>query len=81
MTKKNININIPNIDKIRELRRSRRKNHLKFPLLGFLLLVVGILWLLNDLQVINIQVQNLSWWPIIIILVSLGIISKRLKIS
>jgi hypothetical protein len=41
----------------------------KFPTFPVLLLVVGILWLLSELQVITVAIP---WWPVILIIVSLG---------
>jgi len=39
-----------------------------------LLLIVGILWLLADLNIIGF---TLPWWPIIIILLSIGMIKHH----
>jgi hypothetical protein len=47
----------------------------RFPTLAFILLVVGILWLLNDLKII---VVDIPWIPLALIAVSLGMISNRL---
>lgn len=46
----------------------------KFPVLGFILLAVGIVWLLNDLQLISIDIP---WIPVILIIIAIGIIVNR----
>ena len=50
------------------------KNKKRFPILGILLLILGILWLLTELKVFTL---NMSWWPIIIIIVAIGMIYNR----
>ena len=48
-----------------------------FPTFAVLLLVLGILWLLSDLNVI---VVNIPWWPVILIVIASGwIIDHFLK--
>lgn len=46
----------------------------RFPTLAVVLLIVGILWLLNDL---NIFVIDIPWIPIALIAVSAGMIFNR----
>lgn len=46
----------------------------KFPTLAIGLLVVGIIWLLNDLEIISIDIP---WIPVVLIVISLGMISNR----
>ena len=46
----------------------------KFPTLAVGLLVVGVLWLLTELEVLMI---NVPWIPIILIVVSLGMVLNR----
>lgn len=41
----------------------------KFPTVAVILLAVGILWLLNDMQVLTI---NIPWWPVILIIIAVG---------
>ena len=40
-----------------------------FPTFAVLLLIVGVLWLLSEINVITISVP---WWPVILIVISLG---------
>ncbi|MBR9678079.1 MAG: hypothetical protein GOU97_02190 [Nanoarchaeota archaeon] len=37
------------------------------------LLLIGVLWLLSDLKVIAL---NLPWWPILLIVVAMGLLMK-----
>ena len=46
----------------------------KFPVLGILLLILGILWLLTELNVFTLRI---SWWPIIIIVVAVGMVYNK----
>ena len=55
-----------------ELRVSTRR--FRFPSLAAGLLVVGVIWLLNDLNIISI---NIPWIPIIVIIIAVGMISNR----
>ena len=41
----------------------------RFPTFAVILLVVGILWLLNELNVLAV---NIPWWPVILIIVAIG---------
>lgn len=45
-----------------------------FPFLGFFLLVIGILWLLQSLGLINTEIP---WWPVILILLGIWLIFNR----
>lgn len=47
----------------------------KFPTLGFILLVLALLWLLSDLEV---MVVDIPWFPVILIIIALGMIYNRL---
>ena len=47
----------------------------KFPTFGVLLLVFGLIWLLNDLNMIQVDVP---WIPIVIVIIALGMIYNRL---
>ncbi len=46
----------------------------KFPVLGVLLLTVGIVWLLAELKVIVI---DFPWIPVVLIVIAVGIIWNR----
>lgn len=46
----------------------------KFPTLAVILLVIGLIWLLNDTNVITI---NIPWIPVILILIAIGMIFNR----
>ncbi|MBW2966701.1 hypothetical protein KY342_06380 [Candidatus Woesearchaeota archaeon] len=46
----------------------------KFPTFPVILLVVGVLWLLTELNVIAI---NIPWWPVILIIIALGWIVNK----
>jgi len=47
-----------------------------FPTLAVILLAVGVIWLLNELKVFDFE---LPWWPIILIIIALGMIYNRFK--
>jgi len=53
----------------------RRKT--RFPTFAVILLIVGLLWLLNELKVITI---NIPWIPIILIIIAIGMIINRYKV-
>ncbi|MEK6849945.1 MAG: hypothetical protein AABX85_00025 [Nanoarchaeota archaeon] len=46
----------------------------KFPILAVILLVIGLSWLLNDLNIISIDIP---WIPVIIIVIAIGMIFNR----
>jgi len=46
----------------------------KFPMLAVILLVVGLLWLLNELKVLVI---NVPWVPLILVIAAIGMIVNR----
>lgn len=46
----------------------------RFPTFAWILLVVGILWLLNELGTISIDIP---WIPIIVIVIALGMIINK----
>lgn len=50
------------------------KMKIKFPTLAVILLVVGIVWLFNDLNLISIDIP---WIPVILIIVAIGLIMNR----
>ncbi|MFH1248905.1 MAG: hypothetical protein V1660_02030 [archaeon] len=45
-----------------------------FPTFAVVLLAIGIIWLLNDLKIIAI---NIPWIPAILIIVAIGLIANR----
>ena len=47
-----------------------------FPTFAVVLLVVGIIWLLNDLNIIMV---NIPWVPVVLIIVAIGMIYNRFK--
>lgn len=51
-------------------RFSRRKNRV-FPLAGVILLIIGIVWLLNEL---NIFMISIPWVPLVLIVIAISII-------
>ncbi len=46
----------------------------RFPTFAVILLVIGIVWLLNDLNVFSI---NLPWIPAILVIIAIGMIVNR----
>ena len=46
----------------------------RFPTFAVILLAVGLIWLLNDLNVIAV---NVPWIPLIIVIVAIGMIFNR----
>jgi len=51
-----------------------RKNYKKFPTFAWILLVVGVLWLLGDLGLIGIDIP---WVPVIVIVIAIGLIVNK----
>jgi hypothetical protein len=41
----------------------------KFPTFAILLIVIGVLWLLNDLNILAIKIP---WFPIVLIIIGFG---------
>jgi hypothetical protein len=50
------------------------KKKRKFPTFAVILLVVGLIWLLNELEVISI---NIPWIPAVLVIVAIGMILNR----
>jgi len=50
------------------------KKKRKFPTFAIILLVVGLIWLLNELQVISIDIP---WIPVVLVIVAIGMILNR----
>jgi hypothetical protein len=46
----------------------------KFPTLALILLVLGLIWLLNDMNIIAV---NVPWVPVVLIIVAIGMIVNR----
>ncbi|MBU3906720.1 MAG: hypothetical protein KKA64_00545 [Nanoarchaeota archaeon] len=46
----------------------------KFPVFASLLLIFGVVWLLNDLGVVSLDVP---WIPVVLIAVAIGMIVNR----
>ncbi|MEK6873215.1 MAG: hypothetical protein AABW91_00030 [Nanoarchaeota archaeon] len=46
----------------------------KFPTLAVILLAIGIIWLLTELNIITI---NIPWIPIALIIIAIGLIINR----
>jgi len=46
----------------------------KFPTFAIILLVIGIVWLLNETKIIAI---NLPWIPLVLIVIAIGMIINR----
>jgi hypothetical protein len=47
----------------------------RFPILGFIILIFASLWLLREMNVVDIRVP---WLPIVLIIIAIGIIFNRL---
>lgn len=45
-----------------------------FPIFAAILFVVGVIWLLNDLNVFSVEIP---WVPIVLIIVALGIFVNK----
>lgn len=52
------------------------KKKRKFPTFAVILLVVGLIWLLNELAVITI---NIPWIPVVLVIVAIGMIINRYR--
>jgi hypothetical protein len=48
----------------------------KFPILAVILLVVGIIWLVNELGYLAITIP---WVPVVLIIIAVGLIINRYK--
>ncbi len=46
----------------------------KFPMLATILLIVGIIWLLTELNFITISIP---WIPVVLIIIAIGLIFNR----
>jgi len=48
---------------------------IKFPMLGVILLVIGVIWLLDGLNLL--PWKNIPWVPVVLIIVAIGLIVNR----
>jgi hypothetical protein len=46
----------------------------RFPTFAIILLVVGLIWLLNEINVISV---NIPWIPVVLIIIAIGMIINR----
>ena len=47
----------------------------RFPTLAVILLIFSVVWLLNELEILNIAI---TWFPVILIVISIGMIVNRI---
>lgn len=59
---------------VREHFSTVKAGRYRFPTLAIALLVVGIIWLLNDLKLISIDIP---WIPVVLIIIAAGMIFNR----
>jgi hypothetical protein len=52
------------------------KHERVFPTFAVVLLVIGIVWLLNELKVFSI---NIPWVPIVLIIIAIGMMVNKCK--
>ncbi|HNZ51784.1 MAG TPA: hypothetical protein PLT60_00215 [Candidatus Pacearchaeota archaeon] len=58
------------------VRRYRRTTYRRrFPVLGFIILIFATLWLLREMDIIDLYVP---WLPVVLIIIAIGIIFNRL---
>jgi uncharacterized membrane protein YoaK (UPF0700 family) len=48
----------------------------RFPTLAVILLIFAIFWLLDELEILNI---NIPWIPVILIIIAVGMIFNRFR--
>jgi len=48
---------------------------------GIVLIVLGVVFLLNNLGIANLSVREIfvKWWPAILIIVGLSLLTRRLR--
>ncbi len=56
------------------VRKKKESEYRRFPTFAVVLLVIGLVWLLNDLNVISVDVP---WIPLVIVVVAAGMIFNR----
>jgi uncharacterized membrane protein YoaK (UPF0700 family) len=64
------------IYKLKRFRKNMKKHYRRFPTIAFILLVFAIFWLLSELKVLVIDIP---WIPVILIIISLGLIFNRFR--
>ncbi|MDP2925846.1 MAG: hypothetical protein Q8N99_05735 [Nanoarchaeota archaeon] len=52
-----------------------RKNKLRFPTFAIVLLIVGVIWLLNELDIL--PWKDIPWIPLVLIIIAVGMIINR----
>lgn len=57
----------------REVHEHTYAGGIGFSFLGIILLAIGVVWLLQSLNIITIKIP---WWPVILILFSLWLITR-----
>ena len=55
--------------KIKNITSSNKFRNGVFPTFGFIVLAIGIVWFLNEINIFNIE---LPWIPIILIVIAIG---------
>ena len=55
--------------------KTNNKMKKRFPTLAVILLAVSVVWLLNELEILNISIP---WLPIILIVISIGMVINRI---
>jgi hypothetical protein len=53
--------------------RHNHKHHCEFPLFAFILLFTGVIWFLNDLNILSV---NIPWIPSILIIIAIGMLVR-----
>jgi hypothetical protein len=48
----------------------------EFPTFAVILLVLGVLWLLTDLDILSVSIP---WFPIILVIIALGMIVNKYR--
>jgi hypothetical protein len=70
------------IDKKKMAKRYKQRNYgymlpkKGFPTFATLLFIIGVLWLLTELKLIKFEIP---WWPVVLIVVAIGLLSNRKK--
>ena len=55
----------------------KRRSKPKFPTFAVILLVVGIVWFMNEMNIL--PWKNLPWIPLVLIIVAFGMIINRYR--
>ena len=54
-----------------------KKSKAKFPTLAVILLVTGVIWFMNEMNIL--PWKNLPWIPVVLIVVAVGMIINRYR--